>query len=131
MQKDSEMFSKTADPTAAPAASTPRPRGNGSRSILASDLTITGEITSAGTLEVSGVIDGNVSADVLTLTGTGRIAGTINANSIEVLGKLEGKVDCETFTMRASAEVSADVTYETLVIESGATIDGRFNRSKM
>ena len=43
---------------------------------------------------------------------------------------LEGKVATNDFTLRAPAEVAADVTYRTLVIESGATIEGHFARAK-
>jgi cytoskeletal protein CcmA (bactofilin family) len=121
------MFSKTADPTSAPRPAT---GGNASRSILGSDLKITGEITSSGTVEVMGEIDGNLSADTLTIGQEGRISGSVNAKTVEVKGKLDGKVSSDSFTMRASSQVTADITYMSLVIESGATIEGRFARPK-
>ena len=122
------MFSKTADPTSAPV---PRPAGTntGARSILASDLKITGEIASAGIVEVFGEIDGNISADSLTIGPEGRVSGAIGAAVIEVKGHVDGKIISGSFTMRASADVAADVTYETVVIESGAQIEGRFSKS--
>lgn len=123
------MFSKTADPTSAP----PRPAaggGNASRSVLGPDLKITGEVTCSGAVEVMGEIDGNLSADILTVGTEGRISGSVSANAVEVKGKLDGKVASDSFTMRASAQVQADVTYSTLVIESGAQIEGRFARPK-
>lgn len=123
------MFSKTADPTSAPPR--PTPGGNASRSVLGPDLRITGEVTSAGTLEVLGEIDGNLSADTLTIGAEGRISGSVNARMVEVKGRLDGKVTSEDFTMRASAQVQAEITYSTLVIESGAQIEGRFARPKV
>jgi cytoskeletal protein CcmA (bactofilin family) len=123
------MFSKTADPTSAPPS--PASGGNASRSVLGTDLRITGEITSSGALEVLGEIDGNLTADTLTIGPEGRISGSVNARAVEVKGKLDGKVTSETFTMRASAQVAAEVTYSALVIESGAQIEGRFNRPKV
>jgi hypothetical protein len=63
------MFSKTSDPTSAPAApSVPRPTAPGSnsaRSVLGADLKITGEITSTGSVEVLGEIEGNITANGL------------------------------------------------------------------
>ena len=56
--------------------------------------------------------------------------GSINAHTVEVKGKLDGKVSCESFTLRASSEVKADVNTASLVIESGATIEGRFLKPK-
>lgn len=121
------MFSKTADPTSAPS----RPvSGNAGKSILSSDLKITGDITSAGIVEVMGEIDGNIAADVLTIGQDGRVSGTVKARSVEVKGHVDGKIACSDFTMRASAQVAADVTYATVVIESGAQIEGRFSLAK-
>ena len=121
------MFSKTADPTGAPV---PRPASstNASRSVLGPDLRITGEITSSGTVEVLGEIDGNISADSLTIGNEGRISGAVRAATIEVKGRLDGKVESGSFTMRASAQVTADIAYQSLIIESGAQIEGRFSR---
>lgn len=122
------MFSKTADPTAAPQ----RPAGtNASRSVLGTDLRITGEITAAGTIEIYGEIDGNLVADTLMVGQEGRISGSVKANTVEVKGRLDGKVESSSFTMRASAQVAADIVYSTLVIESGAQIEGRFARPKV
>ena len=122
------MFSKTADPTSAP-TSRPAGSGNAARSVLGSDLRITGEITTSGAVEVFGTVDGNLTADSLTVGQEGRISGAIRAASVEVKGHVDGKIDSGSFTMRATAEVAADVTYATLVIESGAQIEGRFSKS--
>ena len=123
------MFSKTSDPSSAPM---PRPSsgGNASRSVLANDLKITGEITSTGIVEVMGEIDGNITADSLTVGTEGRISGSVKAKAVEVKGHIDGKVHSEGFTMRASAQVVADVTYSTVIIESGAQIEGRFAKTK-
>lgn len=108
----------------------PAVRSNATRSVLGSDLKITGEISSTGALEVMGEIDGNISADALSVGQNGRISGSVSAKSVEVNGRLDGKVDSEHFTMRASAQVTADVSYDTLIIESGASIEGRFTRNR-
>lgn len=128
------MFSKTSDPTSAPAAPTaPRPSAPGSnsaRSVLGADLRITGEITSTGSVEVLGEIDGNITANGLIIGQEGRVKGSVNAHTVEVKGKFDGKVTCESFTLRASSVVKADVTTAALVIESGAQIEGRFLKPK-
>ncbi len=128
------MFSKPADPTAAPVARPPATGGNissNNRSILSSDLRIVGEITSTGTIEVLGDVEGAVSAHGLIIGGEGRVVGQVSAETVEVKGKLEGRVDSQSFTLRAAAQVAADVTYSTLIIESGAQIEGRFIKSKV
>ncbi len=135
------MFSKTADQTATPAANpasapsptTPRSGGAGSnttRSVLGADLRITGEITSTGAVEVLGEIDGNITAQGLIIGQEGRVTGSVKADTVEVKGRLDGKVACESFTLRASAQVKVDVTTITIVIESGASMEGRFLKPK-
>ena len=128
------MFSKTSDPTSAPSApSVPRPSAPGSnsaRSVLGADLKITGEITSSGSVEVLGEIDGNITANGLIIGQEGRVKGSVTAHTVEVKGKFDGKVGCESFTLRASSEVKADVNSVALIIESGAHIEGRFTKPK-
>ena len=124
------MFSKTADPTSAPAAPTRAPGGNARSSILAQDLKITGEIHSSGTVEILGEVDGNVTARGLVIGNEGRVTGTVQAETVEVKGKLDGAIASQAFTLRAAAQVKADVAYSVLVIESGAQIEGRFTRGK-
>ena len=121
------MFSKT-ETTAAPARS--GSATSTGRSVFSSDLKVTGEVSSGGTLEILGEVDGNVSARGLLIGAEGRVSGTVQADTIEVRGHLEGKVATNDFTLRAPAEVAADVTYRVLVIESGASIEGHFARAK-
>ncbi len=125
------MFSKTPDATPAPATSAPKPATSGqTKSVLAQDLRITGEITSTGTIEVLGEIEGNLTARGLIVGIEGRMAGTVSAETVEVKGKLDGRVATHAFALRATAQVAADVSYTSLVIESGAQIEGKFSLNK-
>ncbi len=125
------MFNKT-DQTNLPASgAAPSPaRSSNAKSILASDLKITGEITSQGDIEMMGEVDGNVAARSVVIGSEGRMNGTVRAETIEVKGKLDGQVAAGNFTLRAAAQVAADVAYRTLIIESGAQIEGRFSKAK-
>lgn len=118
------MFNKTSDPTSAPA------RVSNTKSTFSPDLRITGEVSSVGDIEMMGEIDGNVTARSLVVGGEGRMNGTVSADTVEVKGKLDGQVSAGSFTLRASAQVAADITYRSLVIESGAQIEGRFAKAK-
>ncbi|MCF8487478.1 MAG: polymer-forming cytoskeletal protein [Rhodobacteraceae bacterium] len=124
------MFNKTADQTSAPNASSPPARASTTKSVFSSDLKITGEVTSAGDIELTGEIDGNVIARNVVVGGEGRMNGNVKAETVEVKGKLDGQVSAGAFMLRASAQVAADVAYTTLVIESGAQIEGNFSKLK-
>lgn len=121
------MFNKTADPTMAPT----KPSGsNANKSVLANDLKIVGEVTSAGSIEILGEVDGNLTAHGLIVGAEGRVSGTVRAETVEVKGRLDGKISTEGLTLRAAAQVAADITYSTVVIENGATIEGNFTLRK-
>lgn len=122
------MFSKPADPTAAPAR--PSGLGGNSRSILGPDLKILGEISTTGAVEILGEVEGTIQAQGLIVGPDGRVTGDVVADTVEIKGKLDGKVQSQAFTLRAAAQVTADVNYATLVIESGAQIEGRFRLNK-
>ena len=127
------MFSKTPDPTTTATTPSTAPKaapGANTKSVLAQDLRITGEISSTGTIEVLGEIEGNLSAKGLIVGAEGRMTGTVSAETVEVKGRLDGRVATHTFALRASAQVAADVSYTTLVIESGAQIEGKFSLNK-
>jgi cytoskeletal protein CcmA (bactofilin family) len=124
------MFSKTADPTAAPQRPATGSTGTNNRSVFSGDLKIVGDVSSTGTVEVMGEVEGTIAAHSLTIGSEGRVQGHVAADTIEVKGKLDGRVDANSFTLRASAQVGADVSYSTLVIESGAQIEGRFTKPK-
>ena len=112
-----------------PAVQNRAPNGQ-TKSILAQDLRITGEISSTGTIEVLGEIEGNLTARGLIVGAEGRMNGTVSAETVEVKGRLDGRVATQSFALRATAEVAADVSYTTLVIESGAQIEGKFSLNK-
>ena len=120
------MFNKTADPTMAPS----KPTSNANKSVLANDLKIVGEVTSGGSIEILGEVDGNLTAHGLIVGTEGRVSGTVRAETVEVKGRLEGKISTEGLTLRATAHVAADITYSTVVIENGATIEGNFSLRK-
>ena len=108
-----------------------RNAGPGGKSVLASDLRITGDIVSEGSIEVMGQIDGSVTAQILLVSHEGSAKGTIKAGTVELRGKMEGKIDSGSLTLRSAAQVTADVIYETLSIESGAQVEGNFKQKKI
>lgn len=119
------MTTQTAD--AVPA---PRPVAVGGHSVLGADLHIVGDVTSLGSMEISGELDGTVTAKSLIVGQDGRVKGKISAETVEVRGFASGKISCANLTLRATSTVKADVNYSTLAIESGATVDGKFARPK-
>lgn len=118
------MFSKQ-DTSAAPQSGA----SEGRATRLAQDLRITGNLKAAGTVEVLGTVEGDIAAGKLIVGTEGRVNGKIRAEIVDVLGTLDGSVSCRNLTLRSAAKVKAQVTYESLTIESGAEIEGKFKHA--
>lgn len=128
------MFSKTNAPSASKATdSTPkkaaaRPTVSGVPSILAADIVITGEIVTEGDVQIEGRLDGNISAQSLTIGEQGAVNGTIKAGSVLIRGKVTGKINAGTVELAETANVQADIVQDHLTIANGAFFDGKCSR---
>ena len=122
------MNTKTAETETPPRSA--RAGTPGGRTVLASDIRLSGDLSSSGTVEILGEVTGDIAAQTLIVGAEGQVKGSVRAETVEVRGHLEGKVSCLAFTLRSSAIVAAEVNYDTLIIESGAQIDGRFAHAK-
>ena len=104
------------------------------RSYVGETLQLEGDLRSSGSIDVAGLIDGNVFVSYMTITETGSIRGTTEASSIEVNGHVEGKITADTIIVGKSAVIKGDIFFQnTLKTEEGADIDGyikRINNSK-
>ena len=123
------MTTKPIETDTAPAPP-PRPSVPGGRTVLDADIRLSGDLGSAGTVEILGEVSGDITARTLIVGTEGLVAGSVSAETVEVRGTLDGKVSCLSFTLRSSAVVTAEVNYDVLIIESGAQVDGRFRRAK-
>jgi len=95
------------------------------RSLLGADLRVNGDITSDGEVYVLGVLTGTLRARNLTLGKGGTIEGTVEAESVVINGNLSGSLSGGSVWLGATARVSADITYVSMKLETGAVCDGR------
>jgi len=72
--------------------STSAPRPKAAPSVLSSDLTITGNIKTAGDVQVEGTVEGDIRAHLLTVGETAVIKGEIVADDVVVNGRIVGRV---------------------------------------
>lgn len=104
----------------------PGPRGAGAPSIIGSDVKIVGNLTAAGELQLDGIVEGDVKCGALTMGEHGQVAGSVTADTIVVRGRVEGKIRARSVRLEKTSRISGDVWHETLSIEAGAHIDGKF-----
>ncbi|HRD78391.1 MAG TPA: polymer-forming cytoskeletal protein, partial [Hyphomicrobiaceae bacterium] len=60
--------------------------------VIGQDMALTGEIRNGKLVEVHGVLDGYIASESVVVHPTGRVIGTLRADSAKVNGTLEGTV---------------------------------------
>lgn len=99
--------------------------------ILARDLKIEGTIGSSGLVEIEGVIQGTIIGNSVILREEGSINGQITAETLSLRGTFEGKIRAKSISISSKAKVLGEIEYETLSVEDGACIDGQFKKLKV
>ena len=99
------------------------------RSHVGETLQIEGDVRSSGSMDVSGLINGNVYVSEMTVNESGSIRGTLEATSVEINGHVEGKISADTIIIGKNAVIKGDIFFKnTLKTEEGADIDGYIKR---
>lgn len=118
-------FLRQTSADSAPAQST---KAKPAASVLASDLTITGNIKTTGDVIVEGIVDGDIRAHLLTVGETATIRGEIVADDIVINGRVIGRVRGLKVRLTSAAQVEGDIIHKTIAIESGAHFEGSVQR---
>jgi cytoskeletal protein CcmA (bactofilin family) len=99
-------------------------------SLLSSDLTIKGNVTTSGDIQIEGTIEGDVRAHLLTVGESATIKGEIAADDVIVNGRVIGCLRGLKVRLTASARVEGDIIHKTIAIESGAHFEGTVQRQE-
>ena len=100
------------------------------RSHVGETMQLEGDLRTSGSIDVAGLINGNIFVSEITVTETGSIRGTIEATSIEINGHIEGKIAADTVIVGKTAVIKGDIFFKnTLKTEEGADIDGYIKRA--
>ncbi len=100
----------------------------GVASLLAADLSITGDVVSAGPVRLDGTVEGDIRAPHLTVGAGGRVSGRIEADTARIDGTVSGHLDVRDVVLSRTARVTGDILHQNLSIEFGAHVDGNFKR---
>lgn len=125
-----------AQPMAAPSVAR-APTGNlmerANASVIGRDLVIMGQqivIVTQGILQVDGEVRGDLRGKEVIVGETGRVTGTVAAETVQVRGSVSGAIRGITVTLLPTARVEGDIHHQTLSITEGAIFDGRVRRPK-
>ena len=100
------------------------------RSHIGETMQLEGDLRTSGSIDVAGLINGNIFVTDMTITDTGSIRGVVEATSIEINGHVEGKISADTVIVGKTAVIKGDIFFKnTLKTEEGADIDGYIKRA--
>ena len=93
-------------------------------------MQLEGDLRTSGSIDIAGLINGNIFVSEMTVVETGSIRGSIEATSIEVNGHIEGKITADNVIVGKTAVIKGDIFFKnTLKTEEGADIDGYIKRA--
>lgn len=95
------------------------------RSALHDGIVIKGDWHSDGIVEFGGAIAGDLTVDVLVVTGTGKVEGNVRARSVTVEGYLNGTISAIDVILTPTAIVTGEIEAEKIRIDFGAQVEGR------
>ena len=102
--------------------------------LLPHDTSVRGDVTFTGGLRIDGRVEGNVlskpdSQGLLVLSEKGVVVGTVKVHDAVINGHVEGDLEVVHFLeLQAGARVTGNISYRTLKLDCGATVDGKLVR---
>jgi cytoskeletal protein CcmA (bactofilin family) len=104
-----------------------KPVASGSTfSVLGADVAIKGNVEASADLHVDGTVEGDLTCTSLVQGDSSVIEGSITAESARLSGTIKGTITVRELVILKSARIDGDVHYETLTVEQGANVNGRF-----
>jgi cytoskeletal protein CcmA (bactofilin family) len=124
------MFSKKQGQTSPLTGMRPM-ANNATFSVIGPDVAITGNIEASADLHVDGKITGDIACASLVQGEGSVIEGAITAERARLSGQVKGTIAARDLVVLKTARIEGDVSYETLTIEQGAAVNGRFSPKGM
>lgn len=103
--------------------------GKTSPTIIARGVRVEGDFSSQGDVVIEGDVQGQLSASGSLMIGSeSHIQADIRAGEAVIAGHIEGNLHIEKrLVLKATAHITGDVSAQTVSIEEGATVSGKFS----
>jgi cytoskeletal protein CcmA (bactofilin family) len=121
--KDQQAAGET--PKNTPSKGTPS-NGEGSLSMIAAGMKVTGDIDTDGVVKIEGKVEGSVRAARQVLVGRqGEVQGDITTREAVIGGKVQGTVTAtERVEVQGTSTVIGDITTRAIAVVEGGKING-------
>ena len=81
------------------------------RSYVGETMQLEGDLRSAGSIDIAGLINGNIFVSEMTIAETGSVRGVVEAANIEINGHVEGKISADVVIIGKSAVIKGDIFF--------------------
>ena len=98
-------------------------------SIISTDLTVRGMLTSTGDIQIDGYVEGDVRSVGLVIGEKAEIHGEIFAEDVTVRGRVMGRIRARKVLLAATSHVEGDILHEAFAVEAGAFFEGNCRHS--
>src|SRR3974377_1385733 len=105
------------------------PSSKSGTSTIGEELTITGDVTSTGELNLEGNVQGDVHCVSLVLGENSQLEGGVIAEEVMIRGRLIVSVQALRVTLKSNSHVEGDLVHQSLAIEQGAYFEGKSRHS--
>ena len=89
-------------------------------SSISPGMTVVGNISSEGTLNVLGRVEGELHASIVRIDDGAQVEGTIAAQELTIGGRFKGTIQANRLTLMSSAVVQGEIHHRSLAIEENA-----------
>ena len=97
-------------------------------SIIVSDLNISGDLVSQGSIEIGGKVKGNVKCNNVVIRKESKVDGDIFADKLVIKGVVKGIVNVDDVIIDESGVFEGQINYKNLTTKPGANINGILNK---
>lgn len=97
-------------------------------SIISEGFEFVGTITTAGTLNIAGVVKGKISARSVLIDTSGRVDGEVHSDQVMIKGNVHGEIHCQELNIGPRADVEGAVSYQNIHIQRGGRVKGQFTK---
>jgi cytoskeletal protein CcmA (bactofilin family) len=87
-------------------------------------MTVVGKISSAGTLNVFGRVEGELHASIVHISDGAEVEGAVAAQDLTIGGRFKGTIQANRVTLTSSAVVEGEIHHRSLAIEENAWFAG-------
>jgi cytoskeletal protein CcmA (bactofilin family) len=93
-------------------------------SCIGPGMTVVGKISSEGTLNVFGRVEGELHASIVRISDGAQVEGAIAAQDLTISGRFKGTIQANRVTLTSSAVVEGEIHHRSLAIEENAWFAG-------